>query len=447
MSGVPEHVASGGFRVDRSRALEKLAEYQMPDPKRFLLPWLRCAQACGATSAAVTTTWMSLELTFDGTPLAGRFIREPFDALFTDEADSLRHRDLATGLLTVFRLSPAEVSIVSGTGLERLRLLGSTAENAAAETHIDGVPRTVLTVKWKGKGLTSGLTSECSEAAAAAGRMLPFPLTFNGAVAGREPQEPFVLSTIDGTRVRVCVPEDPGARDTVVRVHKRGVLANEVPIQSRIDVAAEIDRDDFVLDASQTTAVRDERLVAALGAVPAAIDELIATACAVQRKYPGLAAFLFAPDAEPLRRKLSRGTWTSRLSALATDWTGIRGGGSLKGCMEFEARVTRWLRIVAARNLTAYVGDSGQPVAKALWETPLYLGLDGKGLSLFALKEQHDRHGLVPVAREVRAAPEGLDVVWLPEGPDGTLESLFPGRVKEMDELLEALSKAPPPQR
>ncbi|MBI5200212.1 MAG: hypothetical protein HY925_01385 [Elusimicrobia bacterium] len=440
MSAEPEHVASGGFRIDRRKALEKLAEYQLPDPKRFLLPWLRCAQACGAGTADLKFTASSITLTFDGKPLASRYVREPFDALFADEADSARHRDLATGLLTAFRLSPAEASVVSGVGDERLRLRGKSAEDAQAEVLVDGGTITSLTVSWKGNA--KRVPAECVEAAASAARMLPFTLFVNGAAAAAEPRDPYVRTEIDGTRVRVSIPLDPTARDTTVRVHKRGVFTGEVPIQTPIDVTAEIDRDDFVLDASQSMAVRDDRLENALKLVPGAIDGLIVKACGVQREYPRLAAFLFAPDKENLRARMGATGWAAKVLAVTTDWTGMDGGGSLKACMEFEAHVTRWLRIVAARSLFSYAGDSGQPAARALWETPLFLGINGKGLSLAALKEQCTKRGLVPVARTVRPGPPDLDIVWLPAGPDGTLEALFPGKIREMDELLESLLRS-----
>jgi len=45
MSKAARLVGSGSFKVDRQRALEKLKEFQLPDPDMFLLPWIRCAVA------------------------------------------------------------------------------------------------------------------------------------------------------------------------------------------------------------------------------------------------------------------------------------------------------------------------------------------------------------------------------------------------------------------
>ncbi|MBI4349063.1 MAG: hypothetical protein HY553_19655 [Elusimicrobia bacterium] len=432
MSPAPRHVASGGFRVDRKRALAKLAEYQLPLPERFLLPWLRCAQAAGATSAEVQHGWSHLQLSFDGRPFSSRFLREPFDALFTEEGDAARHRDLATGLLSAFRLEPRLVTVHSGHGAERLHLSGTNAEDIAAEAASEAETRTILTLRWK--GLKSRHPAACAALAYESCRMLGFPLVVDGEAAPREPAAPCVRSEEEGTRVRLSLPEDPAAYESLAAVSKRGVFVCRVPIDSRVPITAELDRDDFSLDASQSGVLRDAALEAALAAVPSAIDELIQQACGMQRGYPQLAEFLFKPGQERRRRRAAQ-AWRS-----GWDLDGDSPEGTLLG---LHARVTRWLRIVAARTLTNYTGDAGRPAAKALWEAPLYLGVDGKGLSLHGLWEQHRRQGIVPFSTECHGGPPRLDVVWLPEGGDGTLEALFTGRVKAMDKLLESWRRAP----
>ena len=76
-------IASGSFQVERSKALEKLQGFQLGDPDGFLIPWIRCAAASGATRIHLVRLDRGLRMIFDGRPIprkrsrtrTGRFFR------------------------------------------------------------------------------------------------------------------------------------------------------------------------------------------------------------------------------------------------------------------------------------------------------------------------------------------------------------------------------------
>ncbi|TPW20165.1 MAG: hypothetical protein FD126_1956, partial [Elusimicrobia bacterium] len=74
-------VDSGSFRVDAGRMLEKLRQYQLRDPRDFILAWLRCAVASGAARIDLETSRAGLELRFDGRPFSSAELSQPYQVL------------------------------------------------------------------------------------------------------------------------------------------------------------------------------------------------------------------------------------------------------------------------------------------------------------------------------------------------------------------------------
>src|SRR5437867_13373737 len=128
MSKAAKLVGSGCFKVDRQRALEKLKEFQLPDPDRFLLPWIRCAVASGATR--LTLDLDSSKISFNGQGFTREELADPYGCVF-DEAASVLPRDkqLAYALLATLRRLEDSFTLTSGRGRERLSLeVGSLTE-------------------------------------------------------------------------------------------------------------------------------------------------------------------------------------------------------------------------------------------------------------------------------------------------------------------------------
>src|SRR5262245_463167 len=142
MSKTPKLVASGSFRVDRQRALEKLKDFQLPDPDMFLLPWIRCAVASGATR--VTMDLDSAEIRFDGRGFMREELTDPYACLF-DESAPPRNRQLAYALLATLRKS--SLVLTSGRSGERLSLTVNSLTEETVSADLERTDITVVTVK------------------------------------------------------------------------------------------------------------------------------------------------------------------------------------------------------------------------------------------------------------------------------------------------------------
>ena len=118
-----ELVSSGSFRVDRKRALELLARFQLDDARLFILPWVRCAVAGAAAELRIVPSYGTLELSFEGRPFTAAELADPYACLFEEDESALRrNREFALGLLALLRLKPARVSVIGGPPEARVHI-------------------------------------------------------------------------------------------------------------------------------------------------------------------------------------------------------------------------------------------------------------------------------------------------------------------------------------
>ncbi len=82
-------VEAGGFSLDEARAREKLAKYQLADPRRYVLEFVKAAHLLGATGIDFKVSTSQVDIFFDA-PLP-----EAFD-LETLASAAFRHRKTAT---------------------------------------------------------------------------------------------------------------------------------------------------------------------------------------------------------------------------------------------------------------------------------------------------------------------------------------------------------------
>lgn len=112
-----ERRGGGSFTLDPARAREKLREYQLSDPHRYVLLLVQAATALGAERIEFEIDADDMWMRFDARFLEPGDIAGLFDALFADAADSgTRGRQtLAFGLNAALALSPRFVRVRSGT--------------------------------------------------------------------------------------------------------------------------------------------------------------------------------------------------------------------------------------------------------------------------------------------------------------------------------------------
>lgn len=144
----PVFVESGTFRVDPVRAIEVLRTHQLPDPRDFLLPWIRCAVISGPQLIRLYKVPGGLAMRFDGAPLPASVLQDPLSALFGEHSDSDPGLHLAVGILAALRLEPAFVSLTSGEGAERRNLVVSRSGGVVPEHGPEPGTGTVLAVGW-----------------------------------------------------------------------------------------------------------------------------------------------------------------------------------------------------------------------------------------------------------------------------------------------------------
>ena len=133
-----EVAESGVFSVDPELAVEKLREFQLSDPVRFVLCWVRAAVLLEATRVDIEVEASDVRLKFDGRILAA----EELDVLWSSVMGSRKRprtralRELALGTNGAFSWQAKAVTIQSGTTLvtvdRNLKLKREKADAGAA---------------------------------------------------------------------------------------------------------------------------------------------------------------------------------------------------------------------------------------------------------------------------------------------------------------------------
>ncbi|GAB5542591.1 MAG: hypothetical protein SangKO_023510 [Sandaracinaceae bacterium] len=117
-------VAAGRLRVDAARAVDKLRDYQLPDPTMWILEVIRAAVLAGAERIAVTGDGDDVRVAWRGPPIPAARVATLFDEL-VDPAPKADHRHLrllATGVNTALGMEPRWLDVISvGEDAQRVR--------------------------------------------------------------------------------------------------------------------------------------------------------------------------------------------------------------------------------------------------------------------------------------------------------------------------------------
>lgn len=444
--GAPEEgqlVQTGGFRIDRKRALQKLRDFQFADPTMFALSWVRCAVLSGATKVSARAVERGFELSFDGEPLAPESLKEPYAALFDDEPGGERYRHLAVGLLGALRQTPERVSVLSGSGPGRWRLTArSLDEEETLATEPGSADGTVILVEWP-KASAAALLQAVSPPLGIAGRalgklkaecgMLRLPLTLAGKAAPPLPsgRMPAIGFEHDGAR-GVLEAVEPG-KEGRLHFYKHGVRVSSKPLELPLSLDAHVDDPRLRLDASHGQVAQDDRSALAWTSARGQIGPLIRRACEEQRRRcegrvrDGYTVNgLIGPGALPMHATLARAARRGR-SANVEDMAAV----------ESEARAVAWLRHVAMNWSSGSWSQDGE-TQRALFEAPLYVTVAGRPVNLRQLQRQCDRIGWVPYSDPQTHYPDpwvlgfepSVDVVWLLDDLDPCLNALFGSKLR-----------------
>ncbi|MBN1773797.1 MAG: hypothetical protein JXB32_21225 [Deltaproteobacteria bacterium] len=124
LRGGARELAPGEFTLDREQARAKLRQFQLADPRRYVLFLVEAAVLRGATRVDFAIDADDVRCSFDGSP----FTAEDFDRLYgslfvsADDDATRARRALALGLNAAMALNPRWVRIDSGDGAAGVRL-------------------------------------------------------------------------------------------------------------------------------------------------------------------------------------------------------------------------------------------------------------------------------------------------------------------------------------
>lgn len=430
-------VETGAFRIDRSKALEKLRDFQLERAEDFLLPWIRCAVVSGAERIEIRTLPDGLELSFGGRPFRPADLEDPYAALFEEAGpETARMKHFAAGLLGALRVKPERVTLASGRYPDRVLLDVESVEDEDVRPDPTPCSETVVTVLWGGTrfwGLSrwanSDLASACLDRVRESCGLLDVPLYVDGERVPVFPESqgiPWVECR--GETSRGYAFAAPRGGEPRVYLYKHGVLAGWYAQDLPLIMTAHVNDDGFRLTASHSSVLRDERYRRAVRLVKSNARVLLRRACEEQTKR----AREWARDFMSVHGLGDRPPgWLLGVRFLLG-----RLGKSKREDFDRadrEATVSGWLRREAAGKLAAYETDAGQSALKALWRTPLYVSVTGKPLSLYDLLQQYKRIGRVPCSDPTVGYPDpwvlgfepSVDIVWRLDPLDVCLSRLF----------------------
>lgn len=226
-----ELVERGAFRLDPAAAAEKLAEFQIPDPELFLVPWLRAAVASGARRVSAGVADGALTFQFDG-----------------ESPDPAVLGDLTAGFLGG---DGGPVASNLAYGALALRRLAPDSLHACVE---DGL--TVLRARWARRGPAKGALKKLR----AAYGMTPAVLTVDGEPVPDPSRAAPALKEFGVASARGVVVKSRGVfGGGRLHFYHLGAWVESRPFDHTGDYEGFVTNDRFSLSLSQNAVVKDRR--------------------------------------------------------------------------------------------------------------------------------------------------------------------------------------------
>ncbi len=292
-------VAAGEFELDQEQARKKLREFQLADPRDYVLEFVKTAHLLGATRIDFTMDADELEVCFDGDTLSASefdtLYSAPFSQRSTPRQRALRH--LAIGVNAAQGMGLRELLIeIGGDAPFAVRLLDDAAEELKAPGSI--APQTRLYMRERLRPghfsrFFSGLRNELTEAKILRARchFAEVAITINGERISHGYTLPAdVHSAVDFKREncqgRLGINFELETATTYILQH--GVLiTTDVRLIERVGARSIVDAAGLTLNLSQSAFVEDD----AWSALHASLSDV---------SLDSLASHLRALDGEPL---------------------------------------------------------------------------------------------------------------------------------------------------
>jgi len=276
-----EVLGRGGFKLDRRKAMEKLARFQLEDPHQYVLELVAAAVCAGATRIVLRNDADDLELSWDGLHPDADAVEHLFDHVFSrgrdDTARMLHH--LAVGLHGARGLQPRWIRM-SRPGLD----LDLTDPAAPIEAENDRTEGTFVHVRerlsWAVVAEALAPLADPRETALIRQRAWPCPIPIestSGVIvgsAGSGPALPADRTLFDIEDERIVdpkAPPDPSRRDRLlwlargeiderraVALVQDGVVVDSMLVQvGALRLVGAVPASGLRLNASRSSALRD----------------------------------------------------------------------------------------------------------------------------------------------------------------------------------------------
>ncbi|MBX7081084.1 MAG: hypothetical protein K1X88_17925 [Nannocystaceae bacterium] len=301
--------AAGGFTLDAEKAREKLRQFQLADPHRYVLLLIQALAQRGATQVAAQIDTSSVTLASDADPFTAEELQELYALLFADVAPRPGLRELALSLNAAMALNPRNLVLEAGgkDGEPGVRLEQRNDRPDAITRDAAIAPGVRVTVRERFRpGLILRFFSLGSEVVreqlllSTRCGLADIAITINGDAVPRWTFPPGVAwaqaVVLDGRTVgRLCL--EPGGNSGRVEIVRHHVwLTTHVHASDELaGVHAWVDASHLRTDASMADVVQDEAYALLLQAVGAARDRAL-----------GEMARALAGSAEPLPAPLRR---------------------------------------------------------------------------------------------------------------------------------------------
>ncbi len=281
-----EEVEKGHFRLDWTKALDKVKRFQLTDPHRYVLEVVQGAVAGKATRVEVTTDADDVIVCWDASPVNATDLEQLFDYLFAQDEALTPQKQLALAVNSALALSPKFVRLDVGDGGSGHRLELSTHTDLRVQPLNDD--ETVTGARLQVRDRVSWqvfadlFRSESVEARLVATlcRYAPIPVIVNGRdVASGLGTHEFLVNFTDGrARGQVAIPEKP-VGPSVLTVCMNGVEVvehhfDDDPAMLALGFVAWVNAPDLTRNASHSDIHRDARYARLIKRVRGAVQEL-----------------------------------------------------------------------------------------------------------------------------------------------------------------------------
>ncbi len=272
-------VSTGTFRLDRARAVDKLANFQLADPRQYVVELVASAVCAGASVVDIRNDADDFELEHDGAHPEIGDIERFFDFVFYrgDEPQARMVQHLAQAVFAAASLRPKWLRVHRpGVTLDFTdpRNPVSLPNDRTAGVRVEVRERFSLDVLWEWGRKPFSVPDE-QKLVAQRAAYCPVPITVEGKPLGarpaRSPDVPrvSVQSAALDVEGEVWLTRGPDVGDGGVDIVRDGVLVQHRPVvlAPGLRVGGWVRCNGLRLDASQSAVVDDERWNAAWAAL------------------------------------------------------------------------------------------------------------------------------------------------------------------------------------